>query len=160
MASGVPPPTLTIHEWPDPSHDLPLALYALDDTRADRLRELLPPPRRSGWVTACPLLAWTGGRWTHANDHVEDPDALDLLERVDRGERFACVEYSIVLSQALNALSIPARRVDLRQRNHRVGVGRGHVVSDRAVAWWSYFATVTPCGRTAPVRLVYDVRTP
>jgi hypothetical protein len=37
-----------------------------------------------------------------------------------------------VLSQSLNARGIPARRVHLRQADHHVGVGRGHVVSE---AW-------------------------
>ena len=78
------------------------------------------------------MLAWVHAQWDHANDHVEDPDALNVLERVDAGARFACIEYSIVLSQALNAVRIPARRVDVRQANHHVGVGRGHVVSE---AW-------------------------
>jgi hypothetical protein len=54
------------------------------------------------------------------------------LDRVDAGERFACVEYAIILSQALNALRIPARRVQLRQANHHIGFGRGHVVAE---AW-------------------------
>lgn len=57
---------------------------------------------------------------------------MDVLERVAAGERFACVENSIVLSQALNAVRIPARRVQLRQANHHIGVGRCHVVSE---AW-------------------------
>jgi hypothetical protein len=57
---------------------------------------------------------------------------LHVLDRVAGGERFACTEYTIVLSQALNAVRIPARRVDLRQADHHVGVGRGHVVSE---AW-------------------------
>ncbi|TDO54811.1 hypothetical protein EV643_101602 [Kribbella sp. VKM Ac-2527] len=37
-----------------------------------------------------------------------------------------------MLSQALNAVRIPSRRLDLRQAHHHVGVGRGHVVSE---AW-------------------------
>lgn len=78
------------------------------------------------------MLVWARRQWEHANDHVTDPDALEVLERVDAGERFACVEYSIVLSQALNAARIPGRRLSLRQRHHHVGVGRGHVVSE---AW-------------------------
>ena len=57
---------------------------------------------------------------------------MEVLERVDAGERFACVEYSIVLSQALNALGIPARRLNLLTPDHHAGFGRGHVVSE---AW-------------------------
>ncbi len=132
MEMNVPPPALTLLEWPDAGVSLPLHLLSIAPERADSLRDRLPTPPSSSWETATRLLDWVRRRWDHANDHVDDPDALEVLERVDRGERFACVEYSIVLSQALNAVGIPARRVDLRQRNHHFGVGRGHVVSE---AW-------------------------
>lgn len=132
MAANVPSPTLELREWPDPTPELPLELYAIAPERVEALRGRLPAPKESAWETATMLLRWVRTRWDHANDHVDDPDALVVLDRVDAGERFACVEYTIVLSQALNALGIPARRVDLRQRNHHVGIGRGHVVSE---AW-------------------------
>lgn len=48
------------------------------------------------------------------------------------GERFACVEYTIVLSHALNAAGIPARGVSLYGAHHHVGIGKGHRVSE---AW-------------------------
>ncbi|MGI8699891.1 MAG: transglutaminase domain-containing protein [Nocardioidaceae bacterium] len=132
MESNVPAPPLTLLEWPDPGASVPLHLYAISAEREGQLRELLPAPLPSAWSTALCLLEWVRLRWEHANDHVDEPDALDVLQRVDAGQRFACVEYSIVLSQVLNAVQIPARRVDLRQANHHVGVGRGHVVSE---AW-------------------------
>lgn len=132
MADNVPLPTVELLEWPDPEPSLPLTLYAIDTDRVSALRARLPAPAGAAWDTAQMLLAWVRRCWEHANDHVDDPDALDVLHRVDAGERFACVEYSIVLSQALNAVGIPSRRVDLRQRNHHVGVGRGHVVAE---AW-------------------------
>jgi hypothetical protein len=63
---------------------------------------------------------------------VEWPDAVHVLDRVAIGERFACKEYAIVLSQALNAHGIPARSVALLRRNHHAGLGRAHVVTE---AW-------------------------
>jgi hypothetical protein len=132
MRANVPPPVVELIDWPDPGAVLPVELYAIGPDRLDKLVERLPVPSGSAWETATRLLAWVHDEWEHANDHVEDPDALTVLERVEAGERFACVEYSIVLSQALNAVRIPSRRVDLRQVNHHVGVGRGHVVSE---AW-------------------------
>jgi hypothetical protein len=63
---------------------------------------------------------------------MEIDDAVECLRRVDDGMRFACVEYSLVLSQVLNALGIPARRLSLRQADYHVGLARGHVVSE---AW-------------------------
>lgn len=132
LAANVPPPVLALIDFPDPAPSLPLMLDKLPEERADLLRAQLPVPLSSAWETAKELLAWVRRRWDHANDHVEDPDAVDVLDRVDAGERFACVEYSIVLSQALNAVEIPARRVQLVAANSHVGVGRGHVVSE---AW-------------------------
>ncbi|ADB36002.1 transglutaminase domain protein [Kribbella flavida DSM 17836] len=132
MSANVPLPQLELTDWPDPGPQLPLVLYSIAAERLDLLLTRLPPPEASAWQTTVRLLDWVHHSWRHANDHVDEPDAVTVLERVDAGERFACVEYSIVLSQALNALRIPARRVDLRQPAHHVGVGRGHVVSE---AW-------------------------
>lgn len=128
----VPLPSLELTDWPDAAPMLPLELYAIAPDRLSGLLERLPSPGESAWATALSLLEWVHKSWQHANDHVDDPDALTVLERVNAGERFACVEYSIVLSQALNAVQIPSRRVDLRQPAHHTGVGRGHVVSE---AW-------------------------
>lgn len=129
-----PPPDLELVEWPDPA---PQPTVRLDRLAPARERELLgripEDVRRAGaWPTAVAALVWARRSWEHANDHVEVADAIDVLDRVAEGRRFACVEYSIVLSQALNALGLPARRVGLLQRPHHAGVGRGHVVSE---AW-------------------------
>ncbi len=132
MEANVPAPRLELLDWPDRGCAQPLTLYTIAPERSASLVGRLPEPRASAWETARSLLEWARRSWEHANDHVEDPDALEVLDRVAAGERFACVEYSIVLSQALNAARIPARRCDLRQRHHHAGVGRGHVVSE---AW-------------------------
>ncbi|MGC4936912.1 transglutaminase domain-containing protein [Kribbella sp. DT2] len=132
MLDNLPLPSLELTDWPDAAPMLPLELYTIAPERLAGLLERLPSPGESAWATARRLLDWVHRSWQHANDHVDDPDALTVLERVDAGERFACVEYSIVLSQALNAVQIPSRRVDLRQHAHHTGVGRGHVVSE---AW-------------------------
>lgn len=78
------------------------------------------------------MLAWVTDRWQHANDHVASCDAVTILDRVDAGQRFACVEYTAVLSQALNAVGIPSRAVELRQEAYHIGLGRAHMVSE---AW-------------------------
>ncbi len=129
---SAPPPTLELLHWPAPEPHHPLTYDAIPADREELLRDLLPPLEPTSWATAAALLAWVHHRWEHANDHVEAPDAVEVLRRVAAGERFACVEYSIVLSQSLNARGIPARRLHLRQADHHVGVGRGHVVSE---AW-------------------------
>jgi transglutaminase superfamily protein len=134
MDANVPAPAMLLLDWPDPAPTLPLELDLIPAGRAAEFRDRLPSPApgATAWESATMMLEWVRRQWQHANDHVDDPDALDVLERVDAGERFACVEYSIVLSQALNAIRIPARRLSLRQRHHHVGIGRGHLVSE---AW-------------------------
>lgn len=131
MQEGVGAAPIILLNWPVQHPSGPLGLFALPE-RADELRSLLPAPSHSAWQTARTLLNWVTYRWQHANAHMEVDDAVECLHRVDQGHRYACVEYSLVLSQALNAVGIPARRVSLRQRDYHVGLGRGHVVSE---AW-------------------------
>ncbi len=66
------------------------------------------------------------------------PVEREELLRVDAGERFACVEYTAVLSQALNAVGIPARVVAVLQASYHTGVGKAHQVSE---AWIDELAT-------------------
>ena len=129
------PSRVALVDWPDPEPQHPVVLDQIGESRREALRDRVPDgvlDPGSAWASAQALLGWVTRSWDHANDHVEEPDALDVLDRVEAGERFACVEYSIVLSQVLNAVGIPARRVQGLQRPHHVGVGRGHVVSE---AW-------------------------
>jgi len=81
--------------------------------REEILLSRLPDRDSSAWTTARGY-SWVAARWNHANDHVESRDAVEILDRVETGERFACVEYSAVLSQSLNAVGIPARTWGLR----------------------------------------------
>jgi Transglutaminase-like superfamily len=131
MTLNVRAAPLVLTEWPVLTPSAPLNLLDLPG-RAAELRALLPAPDPSAWQTARNTLDWVTHRWKHANAHMEINDAVECLRRVDEGKRFACVEYSLVLTQALNALGLPARRLWLYQDNYQVGLGRGHVVSE---AW-------------------------
>ncbi|NUT36532.1 MAG: transglutaminase domain-containing protein [Hamadaea sp.] len=133
VAANVPAPRLELLDWPTLTPKLPLKLHRTSADREELLRPLLPPTTSgSAWETAKTLLHWVTRRWTHANDHSES-DAVEILRQVDEdGKRFACVEYSIVLCNALNAVGIPSRRVRLFQRDYHAGWGKGHVVSE---AW-------------------------
>jgi hypothetical protein len=44
----------------------------------------------------------------------------------------ACREYTVVLTQALNTVQIPARRISLFRDGYYAGVGGGHAVTE---AW-------------------------
>jgi hypothetical protein len=138
MRANVPPPPVTLLDWPDLTPSAPLSLDRLPAEREELLRAQLPRIDGGGWDAAVALLAWVADRWKHANDHVASRDAVTILERVDAGERFACVEYTAVLSQALNAVGIPARAVAVLQENYHTGVGKAHQVSE---AWIDELAT-------------------
>ncbi len=131
MTTGVPPSPLTLLDWPVIAPHAALGLLRLPG-REEELRSLIPARETGAWDTARGLLRWVTGRWRHANAHMDVNDAVECLRRVEAGDRFACVEYSLVLSQALNALDIPARRVSLRQNDYHAGLGRSHMVSE---AW-------------------------
>ena len=126
------PVPLVFTDWPTINPTLPLTLFRIEPEREPELRQRIPAPSGSAWATALELLSWVSRRWRHANSHLDVDDAVKCLDRVDAGDRFACVEYSLVLSQALNAVGIPARKLALRQAEYQTGMGRGHVVSE---AW-------------------------
>jgi hypothetical protein len=132
MRANVPAPPLELLDWPTSRVTRPIRLFRLPEEREALLREVIPPPEDTAWATAVRLLAWVAGRWAHANAHLDEQDGLEILRLVDEGARFACVEYSTVLSHALNASSVPARVVNLRREGYHVGLGKGHVVSE---AW-------------------------
>jgi transglutaminase superfamily protein len=133
MLANLPAPTLELTGWPQLSSALPLSLRTIAPDRLDVLLQRLPEPSASAFQTATALLHWVGTRWDHAGSaHVDWYDAVHVLDRVEAGERFACREYMIVLSQALNALGIPARSVGLLRERHDVGMGRAHSVCE---AW-------------------------
>lgn len=132
MRANVPAPSIEILDWPTSRLTRPIRLFRLPDAREAILRERIPAPDETAWKTAVRLLGWVAGRWPHTNAHVDEQDAVEILKLVDGGERFACVEYSTVLSQALNASGIPARVVNLYAQDYHFGLGKGHVVSE---AW-------------------------
>jgi hypothetical protein len=131
MARNVPAAPLVLTEWPVITPAAPLGLLDLPH-RAAELRALAPSPLAGAWQTTLAALDWVTHLWQAANAHMEIDDSVECLRRAGEGQRFACVEYSLVLAQALNALGIPARRLSLRQDNYHLGIGRGHAVCE---AW-------------------------
>lgn len=77
------------------------------------------------------LMTWVHNRWPHTG--IAEPsheDALTILREVEAGRRFRCVEYSVVLTQVLQAMGYPARVLYLRMDGSSYGLGRGHVVTE------------------------------
>jgi hypothetical protein len=133
IAASVPPPPIELIRWPCARPILPLGLSRLDETGEARLATRLPEPQASALATAEMLLGWVTRRWRHSGaTHDYSQDANVVLDRVERGERFGCREYNIVLAQALNAVQIPARRISLFRRDYHAGAGGAHAVTE---AW-------------------------
>jgi hypothetical protein len=134
MRANIPEPPIEILDWPQPIFGPPQDYSRVEPSREALLREQLPEPADSAWDTALGLLAWVSRRWEHANDHVNPGvDAVEVLRRVDEdGKRFACVEYTLVLTQSLCARGIPARRVACDAANYHTGLSKGHAVTE---AW-------------------------
>ncbi len=133
IAASVPPPPVELIHWPCARPILPLGLSRLDETGEARLAARLPEPQASALATAEMLLGWVIRRWRHTSaTHDESQDANVVLDRVEGGERFACREYTVVLTQALNAVQIPARPLTLLRRDYHAGIGEAHAVTE---AW-------------------------
>lgn len=133
MEANKPPPPIEVSEWPCAAPIRPLGLDRLDPDGEARLAARVPAPAGAAQESALAMLAWVTGRWRHSGaNHVPGQDANRVLDRVEAGERFACREYAIVLTQALNAIGIPARPLALFRKDYYTGIGTGHAVTE---AW-------------------------
>jgi hypothetical protein len=133
IAASVPPPPVELIRWPCARSIPALGLLRLDQAGEARLTARLPEPQASALATAEMLLGWVTRRWRHSGaTHDYSQDANVVLDRVERGERFGCREYNIVLAEALNAVQIPARRISLFRRDYHAGAAGAHAVTE---AW-------------------------
>ena len=133
LRANLPPVPLELLDWPDAPPSFALPESRLSPEREDLLRLQLPPALPGALATALDLLTWASTRWAHAgSSEGGKSDALDLLERSEAGERFRCVEYSVLLCAALCARQIPALVLGLTLEAYHAGLGCGHMVS---TAW-------------------------
>ncbi|GIG59638.1 hypothetical protein Lfu02_40100 [Longispora fulva] len=132
MAANLPAPAVTLLDWPTITPTAPLELCRLPNGREPELAARMPAVAASSWQTARELLRWVSTMWVHSDLHVDGTDGLEILDRVRGGERFACREYTLLLTQTLNAAGIPARQVNVFTRTAHAGFGGGHLVSE---AW-------------------------
>lgn len=133
MHANRPGPAVQLLDWPTAPPVVEPELFRLPRDDEARLRGRLPAPAGTAWETAEQTLAWVTSRWRHTSaNHVERADGNLILDRVDTGERFACKEFTVLLTQALGALHIPARQVSLFRADHHLGLGAAHAVTE---AW-------------------------
>ena len=133
IMANVPPPPLELLSWPSAPLTPPPGLFRLDPGGEERLAARMPDCHPGAWATAEMLLHWTTSRWRHSGaNHEESLDANVVLDRAEHGDRFACREYCVLLTQALNAAQIPARRLSLFRADYHAGLGGAHAVTE---AW-------------------------
>lgn len=79
------------------------------------------------------IMNWVHNRWKHNPLNIAPRlDAIDILDSVEQGVTYRCVEYAIVLCQALQASGYPARVIELHSKGVSYGVAKGHVATE---AW-------------------------
>jgi hypothetical protein len=104
--------TVELQWWPCARPILPLELFRLNSLGEAMLTVRLPHRLPTALATAELVLDWATGRW-HSGEatYTLDVDANRILDRAAAGARYGAAEYTIVLTQTLNALRIPARRL-------------------------------------------------
>lgn len=118
--------------------DFSLAYSDISD-RED-LRELRREYKLDSLVQECKtdfekvakIQSWVQSRWEHDGANVPKyNNAMYILKEAEKGERFRCVEYSIVANQCLSALGFRVRGLGLMTRDiSEVKWGGGHAVNE------------------------------
>ena len=75
---------------------------------------------------------WVRNRWEHNGwNDADTKNGCTILERAEKGEKFRCVEYGIVLQNILNAINIKARTLGLATSNAETAKSSaGHVLTE------------------------------
>jgi hypothetical protein len=64
------------------------------------------------------LARWVSTRWEHSPDHMASKsDPITILREAQKGGRFICREYAIVMAGVASAYAMPARVVNLLPRD-------------------------------------------
>ena len=120
--AGDPSPFL-YHSPEDPGPAQLRAEYGLDDVTRGIEYEFDRVAVLAGWVNS---------RWSHSGSNIPSlTNPLKILLEADEGASFRCVEYSVVMVGAAQAMGMPARVVGLKTRKAATAQsGAGHVVAE------------------------------
>jgi hypothetical protein len=125
--------TVELQWWPCSRPILPLDLFRLNSVGEAMLTARLPRRLPTALATAEMLLDWVTSRWQSGGSvYTQDADANRVLDRATAGARYGATEYTIVLTQALNALRIPARRLRGLPDGYHAATGTAHPMTE---AW-------------------------
>jgi len=114
---------LLYHSPDDPGPAQLRAEYELDDVIGDIDDEFEQVAALAGWVNS---------RWSHSGSNKpSSPNPLVILKEAEDGASFRCVEYSVVMAGAAQAMDMPARVVGLKTRHAATArSAAGHVVAE------------------------------
>jgi len=78
------------------------------------------------------IVKWAHDRWKQSgSNRPSRSDPLTILEEASEGERFRCVEYSIVTAASARALGMPSRVLALKRKDVETArSSAGHVVAE------------------------------
>ena len=78
------------------------------------------------------IQSWVNSRWKHDGENTpEINDAYYILKQAEKGERFRCVEYSVVAGACLQSLGFKVRNIGLMTKDiNDVNYGGGHAVNE------------------------------
>ena len=84
------------------------------------------------------VVHWANGRFAHdSNNAASKADALTILAEAAQGQRFRCVEFSVVTAAAAQSLGLPARVLHLKRADMETArAGAGHVVAEVWLPSW------------------------
>ncbi|EEG78850.1 transglutaminase-like domain-containing protein [Dethiobacter alkaliphilus] len=121
-AAGAPS-QLLYHRPDDPGPAQLRAEYSLDDVTRGIEDEFERVAALAGWVNS---------RWSHSGSNMPlSSNPLDILREADEGASFRCVEYSVVMVGASQAMGMPARVMGLKTSHAATArLGAGHVVAE------------------------------
>ncbi|NMO19835.1 hypothetical protein HPC49_33730 [Pyxidicoccus fallax] len=78
-------------------------------------------------------LEWVSIQWDHDGLNQPPPgtSSFQILQNVEQGQRYRCVEYGTVVSDLLLSLGYPSRRLGIKSVDAAYGgFGQGHVASE------------------------------
>lgn len=121
-SAGEPSPLL-YHSPDDPGPAQLRVEYELDDVLSGIDDQFEQVAALAGWVNS---------RWSHSGTNMPSSlNPLVILEEAEEGASFRCVEYSVVMAGAAQAMDMPARVVGLKTRHAATArSGAGHVVAE------------------------------
>ncbi len=90
----------------------------LQDMRREFAIDAVVAGAKDDYERLCRLTRWVSSRWQHSpNQMASKSDPVTILREAQKGGRFICREYAIVMAGVAKAYGMPARLVNLLPRD-------------------------------------------